>query len=216
MKNIFKIALLIAFLVACLVVPGFSLGLPFVALALARDRTRINVKGGGLLKTEVIASGGSAVTMLDLGYLDESGLTIERNMTEFRDDKGNVINVISGGEDWKFDIVLQQSSIDEINLVKNSADEFRHFYYQNKLANGRFQEIYIPLAKIINALELKFKAPDKRLIKVTIQALMPKGAVTVTPAAFNVPADAYGVIIESATAQGEITTATGTIYTAAV
>lgn len=85
-----------------------------------------------------------------------------------------------------------------------------------KLSNGRFQELYIPLAKITNAVELKFKSPDKRLVKVTIQALMPKGAVTVTPSGLNVPADAYGVLVENAAALGSVTTSTGTIYTAAV
>lgn len=127
MKTILKLVGLLAFVALCLVSPAFLLAAPFVGLALARDRTRVNVRGGGQLRTEVIASGGALTSMLDVGYLDESGLTIDRLMTKFVSEAGNVVNVISGGEDWVFDVMLQQSSIDEINLVKNSADEFRHF-----------------------------------------------------------------------------------------
>lgn len=185
-------------------------------MANIKSRDRFNVKGGGLLKSAVIASGGALVTMDDLGYLDESGIMIDPGMVQWDDERGFVINSIPGVETWKFTANLMQSSIDEINLVKNGWNWYRHFYYYVKLANGLFQEMYIPLAKIINSLDLKYKAPDKRLVKVEILALMPKGVVTVVPAELSVPADAYGIIIENAAAKGEVTTATGTIYTAAV
>ncbi len=187
---------------------------PVFAMAQLRDRTRINVKGGSLWKTEVIASGGSATTMLDLGYLHQTSWKIDRFMQKITDEVGNTVHVISGGEDWEFTFQLKQTSIDEINFAKD--DSFRHFYYKVKLSNGRFQEVYIPLAKVSSVVELAFQAPNERLLSVTITAIMPKGAVTVTPSGLNVPADAYGVIVENAAALGEVTTSTGTIYTAAV
>jgi len=188
--------------------------MPVFAMALGRDRQRVNVKGGGLWKTEILESGGVLVTMVDLGYMDQTNWTLDRMMQKIVDEAGNTIHAISGGEDWTFTLILKQTSIDEINFARG--DEFRHFYYQVKLSNGRYQEVYIPLGKVTSIVELEFKAPNERKLSVTIQALMPKGAVAVTPSGLDVPADAYGVIVENTAPVGSVTTANGDIYTAAV
>jgi hypothetical protein len=185
-------------------------------MSLIKDRARFNNRGGGLLKSKVIASGGAFTSLDDLGYLDESGLGIDPKIVQWDDERGFVINALPGGEEWRLTTTLMQSGADEIALARSSPSEYRHWYYQAKLANGSYQEIYIPLGKIVSKLDLGFKK-DKRLIKLEILALMPKGIVTVTPAGLSVPADAYGVIVETAVAPlGEVTTPSGTIYTAAV
>lgn len=194
------------------VFPPALFALPF-AMALGRDRQRVNVKGGGLWKTEILETGGVLAVMVDIGYMDQTNWSIDRLMQKIVDEKGNVIHVLSGGEDWTFTLILKQTSIDEINFARG--DEFRHFYYQVKLSNGRYQEVYIPLAKVISTTELEFKAPNERKLSVTVQALMPKGAVTVVPAGLSVPADAYGVIVENAAPVGSVTTTNGDVYTAA-
>jgi len=215
-STVFSIGLVVLLLAVAVIFPQIAIGIPFVAMALGRDRDRFAVKGGGLMKSAVIASGGVLAAMSDLGWIMESQLVIDKNIIIIKDERGFVVNAISGGEDWKFDITLGQVSVDEINLSKNGSSEYRHFYYCSQLASGIYQEIYIPLAKIINPVELPFKAGEQRKLKCTIQALMPKGAVTVTPAGFNVPVDCYGVIVENAVKLGEVTTVTGTIFTAAV
>jgi hypothetical protein len=187
-------------------------------MSIARNRDRFAVKGGGLLKTAVIASGGALTSMDDMGYLQETDLVIDRKMLEYTHEDGTIVNVISGGEDWRLKPVLYQVGIDEINLIVAQGSSYRHFYYKAYMPGiDKFQELYIPLARIISPLNFKFKAGERRNIPLEIVALMPTGAVSVTPAGLNVPAGAYGVIVETATtALGEVTTATGTIYTAAV
>jgi len=186
-------------------------------MSLIKNRDRFNNKGGGLFKSKVVASAGSFTSLDDLGYLEESGLGIDPKMVQWDDERGFVINALPGGEEWRFTTSLMQSGADEIALARSSPTEYRHWYYQVKLSNGSYQEIYIPLGKIVSKLDLGFKKGDKRLIKLEILALMPKGVVTVTPAGLSVPADAYGIIVETAVAPlGEVTTTTGTIYTTAV
>lgn len=218
MKRDTKILIgLIALLLAVAIIfPQTMLGIPFVAMALGRDRERFAVKGGGLMKSAILASGGVLNTMSDLGWIMESQLVIDKNVIVIKDERGFVVNAIEGGEDWKFDVTLGQVSLDEINLILNGPIVYRHFYYCSQLASGIYQEVYIPLAKITNPVELPFKAGEQRKLKCTIQALIPKGAVTVTPAGFNVPVDCYGIIVENAVKLGEVTTTSGTIFTAAV
>jgi hypothetical protein len=153
-----------------------------------------------------------------VGYIQETDLIIDRKMTEYVHEDGTIVNVISAGEDWRLKPVLYQVGIDEINLILAQGSAYRHFYYKAYMPGiDKFQEIYIPLARILSPLNLKFKAGERRNIPLEIVALMPKGAVSVTPAGLSVPADAYGVIVETATtALGQVTTATGIIYTAAV
>ena len=192
------------------------MAVPFVAMALGKNRQTFSNKGGGLLKIKELTNGGSSTTMDDAGYLSGSGLNIDPKMVEHVDERGFMINAISGGEEWRWKSTLMQVSIDEINLLKTAQNKFFHLYYKSAaLPNGNIQEIYIPLVKIVNVLELPFKN-DKRSIEVEFLALMPKGAVSVTPSGFNVAADSYGTIVENASALGEVTTQTGTIYTAAV
>jgi hypothetical protein len=185
-------------------------------MSLQLDRERLNVKGGGYLSTNVLASGGVLTTLDRVGYLDETGFKEDKAMVEWRDERGFIVNAIPGEETLELNPVLQQTSIDEYNLIRNAWNEYRQWYYQVKLANGRYQEIFIPLAKIVSPIDVKFKAPDKRLLPVRILALMPKGAVTADPTGFNVPVDTYGVIVENAAAIGPPTHTNGSIYTAAV
>ena len=209
---------LVAFALLLVVTGGIvSFGaLPIIGMALQKDRNRFSNKGGGLLKIKEIASGGSFTSMDDLGYLAESGLNIDPKMVELVDERGFMINSITSGEEWRFKATIMQVSIDEINLLKQAQNKYYHLYYKSAtLPNGNVQEIYIPLVKIVNVLELPFKN-DKRQLQVEFLALMPKAALTVVPAGLSVVADSYGTILEGASPVGEVTTNSGTIYTTIV
>lgn len=195
--------------------PDAAFLLPIVGMALAKDRTRFSVKGFISIKVKQITSGGADTTMDFLGYSENTDFMVDHEMVDFRDEEGKLRHRLSSAETWRKTINLLQVGIDEINLLKSANGKFFHLYAIAQLINGNYQEIYMPLVTINPKIDLKF-APGKRTLPVEVTALMPKGAVNVTPSAFNVPADAYGVIIENASAQGEITTATGTIYSAAV
>ncbi len=182
---------------------------------LGQDRLKFSNKGGGILKIEEIASGGSAVTMKFLSFLGESGLNIDPKNVEFKDERGMMMNIISGGEIWKFNSVLMQVGKDEIDYIRQY-NKFFHIYYKSATRqDGYTQEIYIPLVKITSPIDLKFKN-EARNLPVEFTALMPKAALTTTPAGLSVAADTYGTIYESNAPVGEVTTSTGTIYTTIV
>ncbi len=189
-------------------------------MALGKSRVRINAKGRGiLLKVYELASGGAATTMSDIGYVESVELVDEPAMQEAVDAAGDMANAVEGSRKVTVKAVLQQSSADEIALVNTAADKFFHLYLQVKADNPTvtYQEAYLPLVKITSALTLNYSANNVRKIEVTFTALMPKGAVSVAPSGLNVAAGLYYVIVDTATtALGQVTTATGTIYTAAV
>lgn len=189
-------------------------------MALGKSRVRINAKGGGiLLKAYELASGGAVTAMNDLGYVESVELMDEPSMQEAVDAAGAMANAVEGSRKVTVKAVLMQSGYDEINLVNTAEGKFFHVYLQVKQDNPTvtYQEAYIPLAKITSALTLSYQANNTRKIEVVFTALMPKGAVSVTPAGLNVAAGLYYVLVDTATtALGQVTTATGTIYTAAV
>lgn len=202
-------------LVLAILHPEVAVLFPAIGMALAKDRLRFAVKGFISIKVKELTSGGAATTMDFLGYTESTDFMIDHEMVEYRDEEGYLRHRLSSQETWRKTIQLLQLGIDEINLLKTANGKFFHVYGVARLVNGNYQEIYMPLCTISPKVDLKFLA-GKRSMPVEITALMPKGAVTVTPADYNVAADTYGVIIENAAAKGEITTATGTIYTAAV
>ena len=186
-------------------------------MALEKNRSRINVVGGGLLKLEQIASGGALQTMRDTGHLVKVNLNDKHAMVKSVDIQGSLVHVQSGGRDVEIDVELKQSSSDEIGLLIAAPNKFYHIYYQVYLPDsGRYQELYAPCCIINPNLSLAFDAGKERIIPMKIHCLAPKGDVAVTPSDFNITAPAPYILIESAAAKGQITTAPGTIWTAAV
>jgi hypothetical protein len=185
-------------------------------MALQKDRTRLNVKGGGLLKIRQLTSGGAETTMLDVGYLDETTFTIEGDFTVSQSEDGQVVEALTSGEVVKIKSVLKQSTKDEIDVIATAEGKYFHAYYYCVLGNGNYQEIYIALCKINPNLSLEYKRGTERKVPIEIVALTPKGTVTVTPSAFNTTPPAVFVMTEAGSAYGQVTTATGTIYSAAV
>jgi len=212
-KVLLSILALIALVVICVIVPAWPvLGLPFIALALSRDRTRINVKGGGLAKIREI-SGTQSDTFSDLGYLGGSDVNDEHNFMEIIDETGSLIDALSGGQKAYIKTTLKQSSIDEINLLKNAVGKYYDFYYYAKLNNGRFQELSAIPCKIKPGAVLSFKSATERTIEITIYFLNPKAAATRAPIGYNVVADQPYVLIEGAAATGVPTEATSVFAT---
>lgn len=203
----------LALLIACFLVPAWPvLGLPLIGLALGRDRTRINVKGGGLLKLRE-TSPTQTDTFSDAGYLGGTDLNDEHNMLEIIDEVGNLIDALSGGRKAMLKGILKQTSIDEINLLKNAVGKYYDAYYYVKLNNGRFQELTAIPCKIKPGPVLSFKSATERTIELTIYFLAPKASATRAPVAYNVTVDEPYVLIEGAAATGVPTEATTTFGT---
>jgi hypothetical protein len=185
-------------------------------MALVKNRTRINVKGGGLLKLRELSPTASD-TFLDAGYLGGTDLDDAHDMVESKDERGFVIDYKSGGEAPVLKSVLKQSGIDEINLLKNAVGKYYEAYYYVKLQNGNIQEINIPLCKIKPGPSLKMAAATERTLDLEIHMLAIPGesAIVRAPTDYNIdPAvNRYYVLLESATAKGVTTDTAATMWT---
>ncbi len=181
-------------------------------MALQRSRTRINVKGGGVLKLREI-SPTQTDTFSDAGYLGGTDLTDEHSILEITEEAGTLVDALSGARKAVIKTTLKQSSIDEINLLKNAVGKYYDLYYYVKLANGSVQELSAIPCKIKPGPVLSFKSATERVIEVTIYMLAPKASATRTPTAYNVTADEPYVFIENASAQNAPTEATTTFTT---
>ena len=189
-------------------------------MALGKSRVRINAKAKGLLfKIEELVSGGSTTTMSDAGYVESARIGDDHQMVDITDASGDFINDLVGKRTCRLEVVLLQTAKDELDLIANAAGKFFHAYLQVQLDNPTvyFQEWYFPLVKIKPGYNLPFQAGEKRTVTLMLSVLKAKGAVDITPNGLDVAADALFSMAETATtALGQVTTANGTVYTAAV
>lgn len=182
-------------------------------MALEKSRLRINVKGGGTLRIRELSPTPSN-TFLDVGYVTTDTLLDEPTMVDSIDEVGNFIDTKSGAQKVTWKTVLKQTSIDEINLLKNAVGKYYDLFYSVLLANGNTQEFRVWLGKIKPILTLEFAAATERKIEVEITALMPKATFTTTPTDYNVTAGNYYVVIENVVAKGVPTDTAASMATA--
>jgi hypothetical protein len=174
------------------------LAVPFIAMALARDRLRQDINGGGLLKIREI-SPTPVDTWFDLGFLGGTDFGDEHAIIKWIDEVGNVINAQSGQREAGIKSILTQTSIDEINLLKNARGKYYDLYYYKKnLETGKIQEISACCCKLKPGPVLSMKANSQRTLALESYFLAPKAAFTRTPTGFNVVADEPYVIAEQA------------------
>ena len=168
-------------------------------MSLQKDRNRMNAKGGGDLYIREIYPTPSN-TYLSIGYLDSTKLNDKHSMVGDPDEEGQVITKVDGGQDVTLDEILKQSSLDEINLIRNAGGKYYEAYYPCTLKNGNVQELSIPICQIIPDLSMEFKAATERKIPIQIQCLAPKAAYTRGVTAFNVIKNQPYIMVEGATA----------------
>lgn len=180
-------------------------------MALGLDRRRINVKGGGTLFIREIDPTPTAA-FASVGFIKEDSFFDEHTMVESVDSAGRYIDTKSGSQHVRFETQLMQTSIDEINLLRNAflgsdAGRYYEIYYQVPLNNGDKQEFLFPVARITPNVNLQFRAATERTVNVVIHALAPKVALTRTPTAFNTAQWQPYVVVQGATAAGPPTDA---------
>lgn len=172
-------------------------------MALLKSRDRVSVKGGGLLKIRQIAPTPSD-TWLDVGYLGETNLEDTRNMVESMDERGFTIDYLEGSSAPLIRSTLKQTSIDEINLLKNDSGIYYEVYYYVKTGKGYFQELDILLAKLKPGPVLQFAAATERtlVLELHMLAVNATGTITRAPTGFNMDTSVnpYYVLVENAAA----------------
>ena len=186
-------------------------------MALAKSRLKTNVRGGGLLKIRELNPSPSD-TWLDVGYLGGTDLDDAHDMIVSKDERGLVIDFLSGGEEPVLKSVLKQSGIDEITLVKLCAGKYYEGYYKAVTAEGKIQELEIPICKIKPGPVLKFAGATERTIDLELHmlAVASDSSITRAPTDYNMdPAvNRYFVLLENATAKNAPTDTATAVWTA--
>jgi hypothetical protein len=168
-------------------------------MALARDRKRINVKGGGALYVRELDPTATNTYSL-LGYLAKTDFNDEHQMVGDPDEAGNLPDTKRGSQKFTLKSELKQTTLDEINLLRNATGKYFEALYVVTLANGYVQELSIPLCRINPNLAMAFAAATERRIPLEIVALAPKAAFTRGVTAFNVIANQPYILVEGASA----------------
>jgi hypothetical protein len=168
-------------------------------MALAKDRKRLNVKGGGALYVRELDPTPTNTYSL-LGYLGGSDVADEHQMVESLDETGVLADVSSGSKIFRLKSKLQQSSIDEMDLLRTAENKYFEALYVVPLKNGRYQELSIPLCRINPTINASFAAATERNIPIELIGLAPKAAYTRGITAFNVVANQSYVLVEGAAA----------------
>lgn len=165
-------------------------------MALQKDRSRINVKGGGDLRIRELKPTPTS-TFSKIGHIKGTDFIDEHTMVESIDDSGNYIDTNSGARKAMIKSVLMQSSLEEINLMRNAVGKYYEVYYRCVLANGSIQELSIAVAKIKPGAVLAMKSATERDIELEIYCLAPNADLVRAPVAYNVTENEPYVLIEN-------------------
>jgi len=165
-------------------------------MALARDRKRINVKGGGKIQLRELDPSPSN-TYLDLGYLVSNTLTDEHTMVESVDESGQLVNSQTGARKVTWKTVIKQTTADEINLLKNAGTKLYEVYYNVTMSNTYVQMLCLLPVRIKPSVVLDFASATERTLEVEFHCLVPKAAYTRGVTTFNVVANEPYVLVDA-------------------
>lgn len=133
-------------------------------MALQKDRKRIFVSGLGKMSVREIEPTPGA-TFLDVGYLGGSVLNRELMQEEVMNEDGFVIDVLTHSEKCQLSTQLHQTSIDEINLIKNASSKVYAVRYDGVLnrQKSHYQYYSFEQARILASIERSYEVGLKPL-----------------------------------------------------
>ncbi len=152
-------------------------------------------------------------TPASLGYVKSVDFKQEGSIIEIIDGLGDMINAVASGKKVTINAVVLQTSKEMIDVIANTDDNYYAVYIKAKTANGNFQEIHIPLARIKPSAQINY-SNSERTTSVEISVLLGKHTVATNievgagAAVISLPAGDYFVITEGAVEQGTFKTAT--------
>ncbi len=141
-------------------------------MSLQKDRTRSSVKGLGTLSVRE-TSPSAGTTFDEVGGLDgETGTVLEdfSDLEEIVAETGNLEDVKEKSRVTRLSTNLLQTSIDEINLNKQSTAKTHALRYYGMHSPGRFQYFCIPKGRINPGVALGFRS-GKRVLPLRAWAL---------------------------------------------
>ena len=160
---------------------------------LARDRRREGARGLGLCSIRELYPV-AAAAFTDLGWLDTDGTDInpQMSMTEYKDEAGDLSNVLPGETSHKFTTHLAQVSQAEVDLIKNAAGMDHAIRYYGMINPWIFQYACAELAKIVPNIPRTWK-PGKQNIPLTAYFLKQDNSIMNIPEYYFI--EAYGKML---------------------
>ncbi len=136
---------------------------------MARDRRKIFVKGLGLLEVRELLPSLETVKS-DAGYLNDTTFTKDSVVEDVNDENGNLVDSQEKSVKVSLETNLQQSSIDEINLLNNAAPKTYALAYSGMIQSDKFQFYAMEKAKILPGISKKY-SPGLQLLKLVANAM---------------------------------------------
>lgn len=143
------------------------------------DRRRIFVKGLGTLEVRE-TDPSPAPQFSAVGALQDMALNDEHSMVEVVGDTGKMLNFLSSAQKVSGVANLWQTSIDEVDLLRNSAAKLHAVRYGGQATPNKFQMYSFPEARISPAVALEFKVGG-RAMPMLFNALSKQGLAYTVP-----------------------------------
>lgn len=138
-------------------------------MSIQRDRKRILVRGLGTIEVRQIDPTPDTY-FADAGYLLETTVTDAVNMVMVTDENGNPVNMIAQDRRVSFLSKLQQSTQDEINLLRNSLSQLHAVRYYGSPQTDRWQYFCAEVSRLTPSVGLPYK-PGLRTLDLAVEAL---------------------------------------------
>lgn len=137
---------------------------------MGKNRTAIHFHGMGNLQTRLIAPTVDE-DFANVGFIKDSKLSNLHTMDEAIDEGGRYIDTDSIGEKMAIETALMQTSLTELNLLRNTREQYHAVRYFGQVkGTGRYQYICIDKSRIIPGIDQDYK-PGLRLLPARIVGL---------------------------------------------
>ena len=184
-------------------------------MALGKDRSRINIRGGStLLIRELKPTATDAFS--DLGVVEKIVLTPDMGMIDIPDAEGNMLDYLAGQKRWGIEITMAQSSKDELDFILNCGGKYYDVFYQVTMEDTTTQTWSLCLCKFQPGTPLTFAGSTKRSPMLTGVALAPKAAFTRNPTSLNIVKNVPIVTHQNATPAATPTDTASSMATAII
>lgn len=152
-------------------------------MALGRNRQRIFVRGLGHF--ELIEKEPTAATVpSSAGWIKSATYRDIPDMQDVKSDTGYLINSLRKGQEVSIEAALEQTSIEEINLIRNASAKIYAARYRGKIPDRSvFQYFCIEAGVITSLVELPFEV-NERLLPIKVRALNQSDITYVVPLSY--------------------------------
>jgi hypothetical protein len=152
---------------------------------------------------------------VDYGYVESVVLNVAAPLEKASDGEGNVIAAGKASETDTVDIVLMQTSKEEIDAVRALDGKVMEVIYDVPLrVAGTYQHLSLPLVIFEPSTSMNFAASTRRTLKINGILLAPRADFTRNPTSYNVTKNVPYVVLDDANATTDPADTAAALYTA--